>query len=255
MISAIWIYAIYCLSTPPTGKREAANIIENFIFELSFLGSVTNIMALNGPIWYLSTMFLVMPLFIFFVRNRELSARASLIMPILFYTNTGMIYGFRSPFWDVVRSFCGMLLGTFVYEILPYVKKISDRIGKNASTIFRLGWCALPIVLSFYNAQNNWLLLFCFVIGVALCISTSPEYNRAVSNAFSFLGRVSMVLFLMQYPIIRTVQLFFNGIAQKWQAILYYSCSITTSILIAFLTYNKRNVRARHKDAKKEVPA
>lgn len=152
-------------------------------------------MALNGPIWYLSTMFLAMPFFILLVRKRNLSASVSLVAPVLFYTNTGMIYGFRSPFYDVIRALCGMLLGVFVYEMIPYIKMLSDGVGSKITAICRLGCFFLPIFLSFHNAYNNWLLLFLFILAIALCIQSNPQYPAAISNIFSFLGETSGVLF------------------------------------------------------------
>lgn len=243
LMSVIWIYIVFWLNTPPTGKREVVNILENFILEISFLGSVTNIMALNGPVWYLSTMFLVMPIFIIIVNKKDLSDSISLVVPILFYTNTGMIYGFRSPIYDVVRAFCGMLLGVFVYELLPHIKLLSDKAGAKITAICRIGCLALPVFLSFYNAQNNWLLLFCFTLAIALCIQSNPQYPIAISNIFSFLGKTSTVLFLMQYPIIRTVQFAFRGATAEQQAFLYYTLSLIVSLSITFFVYFAKKLR------------
>ena len=235
-VSILFTYIIYCLNCCFNGGTlDVAYLLQQFCLENFFFCSVTDIPALNGPIWYLATMFLAMPFFLWVVRKKSLSAAVCLIIPVMFYTNTGMIYGFRSPFYDVIRAFCGMLLGTYAFEIIPYIRSLSNRIDKRLMGGLRICFFAIPLILAFYNIYTNWLILFCFVVSMALCMQQNPQYPKSICAILNWLGEISRSIYLMQYPIIRMVLFLFKNQDAKTQAILYYIITVVVSIPVSLL--------------------
>lgn len=185
--------------------------------------------------WYLSVLFLVMPLFMFVISKKELSGAVCLIVPVLVYANMGAIYGLRSPFQDALRGFSAMLLGAFVYEMIPYIKCLSKRIGTVATAVLRWGCFMLVIILMFYNASNRWLMLFCFILSIGLSIQNNPRYPVLFEKIFYFCGEISVVIYLMQYSAIWTVLLLFSETGAKEQCILYYTITVIVSTVILLL--------------------
>ena len=86
-------------------------------FELFLLTSgILGVFPKLVPIWYLSSMFLVFPLFILIIqnKNRKFLFIISYSIPLFYYGFTGVI-GKREWPHDLLRAFSCMLLGVFVF--------------------------------------------------------------------------------------------------------------------------------------------
>lgn len=236
LLSAIWGCIVFWFRMTPTRKMEVVDIIERFTASILFLsGNIIGFPEYVGGMWYVSVLFLVMPLFMFVVSKKEFSAAVCLLVPVLVYTNMGAINGLRSPFHDVLRGFSAMLLGTFVYEMIPYIKSLSERIGAVAAAALRWGCFIFVMILMFYNSSNRWLMLICFILSIGFSIQNNPQYPVTIAKVFCFCGEESVVIYLMQYASQCTVQLLFSEKTLKEQLILYYAITVIVSTGILLL--------------------
>lgn len=233
------------------GKRHLLFVIENMICELTLLSSSGLVEANLAPIWYLSAMFLVFPLFTFMLSFRKMHkwylGYLSWVLAALYYGYVGVICKRDWPH-DLLRAFVCLWLGVFVYGISELIKK--HRSGKRfdiAVTLLEVGSFALTIACTGNNTGNNKLMVFAFIIGTCALVSGCSYTSKlTVPRA---LGELSMVLFLMHWPVKTILS---NVMGEAYLSgrgiVLYYVVSILFSVLLVLAGDKIRMRSDRTKD-------
>ncbi len=228
-------YIVDYLETGSLGKRYMLFMMENMIYEVTLLSSSGLAWTNLSPIWYLSAMFLVFPLFTLMLSCKKMHkwylGYLSWVLAVLYYGYVGVI-GKRDWPHDLLRAFVCLWLGVFVYGLSEVIQK--HRRGKwftLAVTLLEAGCFALTIFCTGYNTQNNKLIVFAFVIGTAALVSRC-SYTAKLKGS-RIIGELSMVLFLMHCPVKSILKCVMEeAYLSRSGILLYYVISILFSVLL-----------------------
>ncbi len=182
------------------------NFLGDFVFDLLLIsGSYTR--PLIAPLWYVSAMLIVFPLFALFVqlKNRYLRLILCTFVPIMYFGWVG-VSGKRDFPHDMLRVFVGMMLGVVIYEITVQGKKVFESMNKLVLTVIEV----LSIIFPIYACYNNWagkgftsarLYLLCFFVTLTLSLSGATYTSGIRGNVITYLGRLSMPLYVIHWYI------------------------------------------------------
>lgn len=229
------VYIAGYITSGYLGKRHLLHMIEDLVCEITLLSSSGLVEAKHAPIWYLSAMLLVFPLFTFMLSFKKLHkwylGYLSWVLAVLYYGNVGVICKRDWPH-DLLRAFVCLWLGVFVYGISEMIKKHQG--GKWVTvivTLLEIGSFLLTIVCTGYNTGNTKLIVFAFVIGTSALVSGRSFTGKI--TGFPILGELSMVLFLMHWPVEAILSNIMGGAYLSKNGIaLYYVISMLLSIVL-----------------------
>jgi len=208
--------------------------LSDFPFELLLIGSSYTKPELV-PLWYLSAMFLVFPIFCILLqqKNKYFVTIVSFIIPIIYYGTFGVADNWIFPL-NLCRAFSAMLLGTFSYYANDYLfENLYSRINKKYLTIIELLCFLFPIVACYKGAQYVLrIIVLCFVIGITISMSGKSATFNIKSKFMDYLGKITMPIYLFHWIIGGLIGYFLDGYYQEIRIILYYLLSIFVSITI-----------------------
>lgn len=220
----------YILSALPDLKAgNWHNVIltfENMPFEMLYLSAANRTHGTNlFTIWFISAMFIVFPLFclILSIKNKSLVFLISFLFPVFFYL---FEYDFGSHTFpnQLIRAFAGLLAGTFLYFLSKKIRSLS--INKPLTVILSLVEYAsylIPLMLFAFNKRALRLDLICFAVVIVLVFSEKTKSLIINSNFFTFLGKLSMPVFIWQFVFLEIAKLLKE----------YYNNTIVVSFYIA----------------------
>lgn len=208
----------------------------DFPLEIIYLSSSGIVSARLAPIWFLSAMFIVLPLIVYIMnKHPELWKILVLTVPILYFGRMGIN---TSRAWpnDMVRAFACISLGSFAYMASREIaKKRYGIIGEFLLTLFETGSCVLALYISITNvlsAINLMELLFLVIIALMLSGAT---YSSTINSRFvRFLGEISMPMFIFHWAVGSMVGYFTENL--RLRALLYYIVTIVIGIVATCLT-------------------
>lgn len=180
-------------------------IIRDFLMEISFLSALKSDPAHIFIMWFLSAMFITLPVIIAFtlIPNGRLKIFLGTVIVGLFYiiSDDYTIQHFPD---QIIRAFMGMLLGVVIYYISQMVKEYN--VTKTVKSIGTLVFVVAYIYPLYFAYKNYFILkedLVCFIIWITLVMSDmtlfKPWHNRLVE----FLGKFSMPIFIWHLPVIK----------------------------------------------------
>lgn len=206
-------------------------------FELFLLTSgILGVFPKLVPIWYLSSMFLVFPLFILIIqnKNRKFLFIISYSIPLFYYGFTGVI-GKREWPHDLLRAFSCMLLGVFVFFVSKRIEK--QNFGKRFRiflTIIEI-LCLLFTVYSTYENLEILRINFLFFIISLVILFSKQSYSYYIRiNFFKFLGELSTSIFLFHWVSGTIVNKFFGNENLRAKFYLYLMGVVFLSLFFYF---------------------
>lgn len=202
-------------------------------YEVLFLTSSGISDASLAPIWYLSAVFITLPLVaILYIRLREYWYVVSWLIPLLYVGCFGVNTVREWPN-DLLRSFSYLVLGTFVFLMIQELKKVQiSSAVKLILTFIEIGSFLLAILITFVNFDTNLIVLL-FVVNTILMLS-EKSYTVCLSSRFaSFLGQLSLPMFLFHWCIGTLVNRFTDNISVK--LIVYYAGTIIVAVIAVLL--------------------
>lgn len=193
---------------------------------------------LNLPLWYLSAMMFVLPLYVVFVqiRNRYAIMYISFVYSVMFYGLRGVTGDVCVPY-DELRVLAGLMLGALGYEISNLFLK--EDISKKQQRILMfveegaLCLAALSMILHLPIRRVNLILLF---IGITILASGKSFSNEIKIALFVKLGGLSIYIYIWHWVIGSILKLMIecNYLSlNKWSIVIYYSLT-----LIVAMVYN-----------------
>lgn len=233
--STIGIVLTYIIKNGHLLKEGIKPFIAGFAeipFELLLVvSSFSDRRPLMAPLWYLSAMFVVFPLFCCFVqmKHRNLLYLLSANIAMFYYGYIGVATVRTYPH-DLLRAFSCMSLGVFIYSISEHMKKyIFKRWVKIFLTIVEEG-CLVFVIFSTYN---NWPImrinLFCFVIAVSIIFSNQSYSQYIRSGIVSLISRITMPLFLIHWGIGCYIGML--KLPLQYKIFIYYIASILCAVV------------------------
>ena len=223
-------------------KVFIATFLGDFSFDLLLI-SDSYTYPLVVPIWYVSSLFIVFPLFIVFVQimDRYTKIILCIIVPLLYYGWVG-VTGNRSFPHDMLRVFVGMMLGVLIYEAYIVFKDSICKIPKIILTFIEFVCWVYPIICSYknyalYGITTYRLYLLCFLIEGLICLSGISYSCRINGKLYNYLGRLSMPIFVVHWYVGTLISNF--AMIFKWNVmlkiVLYYIATILISVIFMII--------------------
>lgn len=198
------------------------------------------------PLWYLSAMFIVFPLFCLLLQlcNKYLLTIISLLIPIIFYGAAGVADNWTFPL-NLCRAFSAMLLGTLVYVLNDlFLNNFYSKVCKPLLTAVQFVCFILPLLACYFDIHSMLrVILLCFVAGLSITFSGQSATASMKSKIVQYLGQVSMSIYLFHWVIAGIIAKYFGAFPQNVRIILYYIGSVLLSILIHELYHRLQKKR------------
>ncbi len=222
-----------------------------------------NIDYLLGQAWYLSAMLLAL-LVVYPLACYCKKVFLSIICPTLVVLVYGYIIetqatlnigseflGFVSS--AVVRALAATCLGCLAYAVTSYFKKAGFAKPKLAAVLEVVTYMCVAIFVVIGNGRSMFIsnedslffvLVFACIIVFAFVGKTpiSVFLNTHATRQSVYLGSISLYLYLLHWPILNALQLFFAELPFAATIVLYYILCFGTSVLLCYLYKKRKNM-------------
>ena len=205
------ILSVYCLES--IDYIEAGDLtgmlinLKDIILEVSFLSVFRKGEAHLFIMWFLSAMFVTLPiLMIFFAtRKRIIKMVVSLTLPVLYYFFSPD-YALQNTINQLLRAFFGMMLGGGIYYLSGIIKKkkMPRALQWIGTVIFAVAYI-IPIALSYLNTYYKIIYIICFALWITLMMSDLTVLKPVHSKVLDFLGEISMPIFIWHIVVFKFV--------------------------------------------------
>ena len=228
--------------------------IQEMPFEMFLLSAASTNGTLTFPLWYLSATFLVGPFIcvISQIKNSQVKGIISFYPAVFYYLNRINSIGNHDYPNQIIRAFCGMLFGVFVFVVTDDIAKRTIR--QATRILFTICLVFSICILLFINYKglcftSTYLLCFVCIIMLSFCEKT---YIDSCAHPFIiYLGKLSMPMFIWHWPIAHLLDLFIPKDNILARIVVFYLGTILISILSMSIiriikekaTYNKASVR------------
>lgn len=202
------VISLQYIISAPFGLLKSGNIKSflshfiNYPLEVLLIGETQQSNQLLAPIWFLSSMLLVFPIFTFIcqMKNKYLLLTISGMYSLFYYGQVQLC----NRIWpdDLLRALAGMLTGVSVCILTELIKeKISFKKEFYASVTlieFICMFFILFVTIFNLNPLTKWVIIL-FALGVGIMLSGFSFSSKLHSNFISFLGKISMPLFIWHW--------------------------------------------------------
>lgn len=215
---------------------------QNMPFEVLLLSSSGIINPKLAPVWYLSAMFLVMPLFCYVIqkyRNIFVSIGCWLF-PVLYYGRVG-VNSLRDWPHDMLRAFACMSLGAFAWLLSRELCKMEwKRWPKLLLTAAEVGGLLLTVFFTGKNWELNKVMVLIFVAAAAIMFSGCSYTARVSGKVFDFLGKITLPMFLLHWAVGTLSKKLFQPM--EYRILFYYLATIALSVVLYLIFQKIRTV-------------
>ena len=190
-----------------------------------------------GPIWYLSVMIFTMPIVCYIAQTKRLNLVALLSIPLFWYF-LNELYTFTAGNVDaslqLLRAFISMILGGLVF----YITTLIDDTKKSSSktrvivTITEILCYIGALIIGALNIQPINIMIVLLFVGLCATLSGLSYTAEVKGLVFTFLGAISLPLFMWHYGIIRVVKTI-----DRFDLTTKYIVVFAASILISAIHY------------------
>lgn len=183
-------------------------------FGIVFTGGIATQRILNGHLWYICSMLIVLPIIVYLLISCKKS-RALLcsVVPALIYgfiiMKDGRVDGWHDSnygfFYCNLRAVAGLLLGAGAWYLSRWwTKRTYTKIGTAVLTVAEVASFVTVAAISFITvAPYDCLEIGLFALSISLTISGVTYTSRVRGNTFAFLGSLSLPVYCLQMPIIQ----------------------------------------------------
>lgn len=200
-------------------------------YEVLLLSSSGIVWPKMSPIWFLSAMFLTLPVLIYLrLRFKDAWNILCYLIPVLYFGYCGINTNRAWPN-DLIRAFSGMALGSFVYVIVSKIKTMYiSEIGKFLFTVVELGSFAVCVYITVWNKDCMNLLILLFFLNASILLAGCSYTARLKGFFFDFLGEISLPMFIFHW-VIGTIaaRIFTENVIRIW---IYYLAAIVISAIV-----------------------
>lgn len=224
-------YVHFSLTTILTVEQRVKSLVDviiNFLF-LNHLG--WGGYSFNGPLWYVQGILLVLPLVLLVAKKSDIyKYYLCWIIPIMLYTVL-MIWHGTLQWWTgkfdttvscLFRSCAAMMLGSFIYFVAEYLKRL--KINNCLNALLRVVAYFLfagTVLIAFHsNAKTlSMEIVLIFIIVLILFFSTSDwkygiergVFSGYINSFCCYLGRLSLPIFCLHVPVMKWVSYLWNS--------------------------------------------
>lgn len=182
------------------------SILKILPLDILLLNSQTS--ELNWPLWYLSAMLIVFPLFCYMCQTKQKHT----LYIILFTSVIAYYFNFFNGATDylgcLIRAFFGMSTGILIYAFSREIRK-HRKLKKESIIPFMITLlCMLVSILCLYPSNENngysiygTLYMIFTVIWMSILLSGRTILSRISSPFLNYLEKLSMVIYMVHVPI------------------------------------------------------
>lgn len=234
-------------------KESFYTIAKNFlysIFEITLL-PMSGIYQtfFDSPLWYLSSFFLVLPLFQYLLlRYRNFMTTIFLVLaPLIIYGHFFVTYGELDK-WNVwygffyvgtLRVIAGLSVGGLCFFAVSVLKKLS--LTKIACVLISITQIFLFAAILFFcyrkgHTRIDFILVSLISILLIFTLSAHGPLNQVLQiPVFSFLGKLSVPLFTSHWSVRRIVPYLLPKATYEEMVPIYLAISIILAIFLLFV--------------------
>lgn len=189
-----------------------------------------------GPLWYLSALLIVMPLFSYICQSkyRRPIGFAGLILAYVYFCMQDVISAF-DPISALLLCASCMFVGMFVFDIVLEIKekklKTSAKVFATIIELACLVYACLAAILGFTPAKMQVIV---YVIMLTIMLSGISYTSKLKIPFFTWLGKISMPLFIWHYAVGRVLSHLITSWSPKRLLIAFFVGSIITAIVMHY---------------------
>lgn len=236
IICFIAVHGSYCLHHHTF--QDILYYIENIAAEALLLPNyIMPIGRVIGPIWYLSVMIFAMPVVCYIAQTKRLNILAVLAIPLFwFFLNDLYTFtaGNTNASLQLLRAFISMILGGLIFYITTLVNDAKKTTAKTrvVITITEILCYIIALIIGSFNTQPVNMVLVLLFVGLCATLSGLSYTANIKCRFFTFLGAISLPLFMWHYGIIRTIKNI-----DSFDLVTKYIVVFTSSILVSAAHY------------------
>lgn len=204
--------------------------ISKYIPETLLLTSLKGEMPFVEPLWYLSTLLVILPIFIIFVsRNRYIVAIISFIYSGIFF---GII---RSLIPQSLHNFlyisAGLCLGAGIYVVATEFEEYFRRISSTLLSVVSVTSVIFCIVSAYKALGMNNENLMCLSIFSLIELPGFSSISHVKSRAMDYLGRLSVPIFVIHFAVGSVIEMLFDNWNPVVKLIVFISVTLVLSVI------------------------
>lgn len=219
----------------------------NFLFDTTLLtGSFYEAYLPVRPLWFLSVMFIVFPIFCFFcqIKSKHILYMIAFYIPLIYYGYTPRPSLAYFPY-HIPRALAALFLGVLVYAICSYIRKIHFSFVKKVLLTCVEIVALWSVVYFTYIGKLEYYRFFilCFAVGLIIMLSGQSYTMNINSIIFRWLGRMSMPMYILHTTIAHYISTFCAGFSSTTKIISYYGGTLLISAVCYYFVETIRNKR------------
>lgn len=216
------------------GWKELLGIFNDMPNEMLLLKSSYGT-TLVGPLWYLSSMFIAFPLVCFLIQvlDKYTFIIFAFLTSLLYLGKVGVDDYFYYP-QCLPRAFFDLLIGAIIYYAGSLVvNKYYDKVH----TAFLAAVEVLLLMSTFVFYREGWDYanhIVLWIVIVAVSIGMSPKLSSIGAGWMTWLGKLSMPLFLIHWFIVTFIGYYYSESVAWTEAslrVVFFGVSIAVSIV------------------------
>ncbi len=187
-----------------------------------------------GPLWYLSALLVSIPVFSYICQSkyRRPLCFVGILFAYFFYSTQTLISAF-DPVSGVLKCLACMFIGMLVYDIAQSFAQLKFRTwAKVALTIIELLCIVYAVCAGYYAYTPVKFQVIVYVIMLTIMLSGQSYTSRIKYKFFTWLGLLSMPLFIWHYAVGR---IFYHVIHlpsySRWSIVIYFAFSFAAAII------------------------
>lgn len=257
-IATVLMYLLLLVPLLVNGQLNFEEFLLSFTTDMPFdllLISDAYAAPLVAPLWYLSALIVVFPIFCYLLLRLDKYQIMvfSALYFILYYSYFGINGECAKAF---LRMIAGLAVGSFLFELSVMYEKYIKNISKSTLTIVELMTFAIPIYLTFSLQGNFRFIVLNFSVCLLLMLSNTTYTSLLSGRICSFLGKLSMPIFIIHWVVgkyIIEISNFYK-MSIRVQLMLYYLLTILFSVMIMWIVgFIKNRKRTRFDDCIKSA--
>lgn len=227
--------------------------LKDSVIEMLFLSALRLSGAHLFVMWFLSAMFITLPILICFcliVNNKWIKIVIGALSCSLYYIIIPdyTVHDFPN---QLFRSLFGMMLGSVIFYLSSSVSK--DKVHKGIKiflTIILIVAYFLPICFSYLNYYYRYTYLICFMIWIFIVMSGLTVIGPLYSKVGEFLGAISMPIFIWHQVVIKLFTDFIIIDNETVKLILCFVVTFVISVINMFVVKGFTNWIEKRKEVK-----
>lgn len=235
------VYAIHNAITNPGqfGLHEIVSLYKKLPVDILLLNSARayDVFPDVAPLWYLSAMIIVFPVFCLLIQMKSESFLRilSIIIPIIYYGKYGVNADRTYPN-DLLRGFVDLMIGTFVYYTSEELRKRERGRAKERIifSIIEIVTFLLPVIVTYKNYDMLEDTLIIIVIHLVIVFS-GVSFCIKEGKGISKISALSLPIYMWHWVVGTALSTIpsFNLLPTVYKLICYYGATLVVSIISA----------------------